>query len=152
MTPKTLQMSFGVGGPTKQIVESIVTSGFPPEEILQQLDSYGIDWYVTERGDLMIRYWQVGAEDFVPIERVATIRESRPVPSDAEALEWLSTHLRDIRARYGGQWIAIVGNTIVSAAPNLPSLLRELHQAGVERPLITEVPAERVIWTTAYAY
>ena len=56
-----MQVSFGVGGATKNIHQSIVTSGLPPEEILKRLDSSGIQWYVTEKSDVMIRYWQIGA-------------------------------------------------------------------------------------------
>ena len=39
------------GGLAKKIVESVVTSGVPVEELLRHLESAGIDWYLTEEGD-----------------------------------------------------------------------------------------------------
>lgn len=145
-----MQVSFGVGGATKKILESIVTSGLPPEEILKRLDSYGIQWYVTEKSDLMIRYWQIGAEDFVPVERIARIRESQTVPAEASALEWLSGHLREVKADYADRWIAIIDNEVVADAESLPALLQKVHDARIENPFVTFIPAEPIIWSTAY--
>jgi hypothetical protein len=146
-----MKVSFAVGGPTKEIIESVGTSSLPPEEVLKQFDSYGIEWYLTETGDLMIRYWQVGAEDFVPAEHVARIREGRTVPPEASALEWLSRHLTDLKTRYPGQWIAVVNNQVVAASGNLAGLLQVIRDSGIENPFITEIPAGPLIWTTAYA-
>jgi len=145
-----MQVSFGVGGATKKILESVVTSGLPPEEILKRLDSYGIQWYVTEKGDLMVRYWQIGAEDFVPVERMARIRESQTVPAEASALEWLSGHLREVKADYADRWIAIIDNEVVADAESLPALLQKVHDARIENPFVTFIPAEPIIWSTAY--
>lgn len=145
-----MQVSFGVGGATKKILESIVTSGLPPEEILKRLDSSGIQWYVTEKSDLMIRYWQIGAEDFVPVERIARIRESQTVPAEASALEWLSGHLREVKADYADRWIAIIDNEVVTDAESLPALLQKVHDARIENPFVTFIPAEPIIWSTAY--
>lgn len=145
-----MQVSFGVGGTTKKILDSIATSGLPPEEILKRLDSYGIQWYVTEKGDLMIRYWQIGAEDFVPVERIARIRESQTVPAEASALEWLSGHLREVKADYADRWIAIIDNEVVADAESLPALLQKVHDARIENPFVTFIPAEPIIWSTAY--
>ncbi len=146
-----MKASFAVGGPTKGIIESIGTSSLSPEEILERLDSYGIEWYLTEAGDLMIKYWQVGAEDFLPAEHVGTIRQGQTVPREASALEWLSRHLSDLRAQYVGQWVAIVENQVVAAAANLPDLLQRVRDSGIENPFITEIPAGPIIWTTVYA-
>ena len=146
-----MRTSFAVGGPTKEIVESVATSNLPPEEILKRLDSYGIDWYLTGAGDLMLRYWQVGVEDFVPREHVGRIREGRMVPREASALEWLSRHLHDLRAKYAGQWIAVVDNQVVAASTSLPGLLQQVRDSGMENPFITEIPTKPLIWTTAYA-
>ncbi len=145
-----IEASFAVGGATKKILESIVTSGLPSEEILKRLDSYGINWYVIEKSDLMIRYWQVGAEDFIPTERIATIRETQAVPPEASTLEWLSAQLREIKARYSDRWIAIIDNQIVADAENLPSLLQKVHDAQIVNPFITFIPEEPIIWATAY--
>lgn len=145
-----MQVSFGVGGTTKKILDSIATSGLPPEEILKRLDSYGIQWYVTEKGDLMIRYWQIGADDFVPVERIARIRESQTVPAEASALEWLSGHLREVKADYADRWIAIIDNEVVADAESLPALLQKVHDARIENPFVTFIPAEPIIWSTAY--
>lgn len=143
--------SFSINAATKEIVESAVTSSLPPEKILERLDSYGIEWHLTEQGDLFIRYWQVGAEDFVPIGHIARIREGRAVPNDASTLEWLSTQLPELNKRYAGQWIAVIENQVVASAPNLPDLLQRIHDSAIEHPFITEIPAQPLIWNTAYA-
>lgn len=146
-----MRTSFAVGGQTKEIFESLVTSGLPPEEVLKSLESYGIDWYLTTRGDLMIRYWQVGAEDFVPAQKVGTIQEGRIVPPEANALEWLSRHLPYLRTKYAGQWIAVINNQVIAAATDLPDLLKQVRDSGMEHPFITQIPTNPLIWTTAYA-
>lgn len=151
MNSAVVTTSFHVGGPTKEIVESVVTSSLSPEELLRQLDSYGVEWYLTDEGDLMIRYWQVGAEDFIPSEHVGRIREGWKVPREVNSLEWLSRHLSDLRARYPGQWIAVVEDEVVAASKNLADLLQQVRDSGVEHPFITEIPTGPVIWTTAYA-
>lgn len=143
--------SFAVGTPTKEIIDSIVTGSLPREEILARLNSFGIEWYLTERGDLMIRYWQVGAKDFVPTEHTARIREGQRLPPEASMLEWLSGNLRELEARYAGQWIAGVGNQVVAASSSLPGLLEQLRDLRIESPFITQIPAGPVIWSTTYA-
>jgi hypothetical protein len=136
---------------TKRIIESTVTSGFAPEQILRHLDSYGVDWYLTDQGDLMIKYWQIGAEGFVSPEHVGRIRAGRPIPSEMHALEWVSAHIPALQQRYGGQWIAVVGEAVIASADNLPQLLEKVQASGVERPFVTEIPTGSITWDTAYA-
>lgn len=146
-----MKVSFAVGGPIKQVVDSIVTSNLPPEELLKSLDSYGIDWYLTDAGDLMIRYWQIGADNFVPAERVGRIQAGRELPSQAYALEWLSAHLPDLRTKYAGQWIAVIDNQVAVFAKTLPELLQQVRASGLQNPFITQIPASPLVWNTAYA-
>jgi Family of unknown function (DUF5678) len=141
---------FAVGGQTKTIIESLVTSGLSPEDVVEHLDSYGIDWYLTEKGDLMIRYWQVAAEDFVPKEQVATIRENQTVPPDASSLEWLSSRLSEIRGQHANCWIAIKNQTVVASARNLTDLLTSVRDIQIDNPFVTFIPSEPIVWATAY--
>ncbi|MFZ1057711.1 MAG: DUF5678 domain-containing protein [Candidatus Rokuibacteriota bacterium] len=134
---------------TKVILESAATSGLSPEEILQRLDSYGVEWYLTEQGDLMIKYWQVGAEDFVSPERVGTIQVG-PVPVEANSLEWVSRHLTELRQEHAGQWVAIVGEQVAAFAPTLAQLLERVGELGIDRPFLTEIPAGPITWITTY--
>ncbi len=146
-----MEAPFAAGGETKTIVKSIVSSGLPAEEVIKHLDSYGIDWYVTEKDDLMIRYWQIGAEDFVPKERVGTIGESQTVvPPEPTALEWLSKHLTKVKSQYSNRWIAIIDNRVTADAENLPVLLQKVQNAEIENPFITFIPGEPIVWSTAY--
>jgi len=139
-----------IGDSTISIIESLVTSGHAVDDILRQLDSFGIEWYVTEEGDLMVRYWQVGAQRLVPLNHVARIRASQSLPTSAEALEWLSANLDDLRARHAGQWLAIVGHEVVASAPDLAALLTvTAHLEGVA-PFITQIPEEPISWRTAF--
>src|SRR3989304_6107027 len=94
-------------GDTKDIVGAIVTGGGRPEDILQQLDSLGIESYFPESSDLWIRSWQVIAEDFVPSKQVWQIRGSHTPPTQASDLEWVSRNLPELEATYAGQWIAV---------------------------------------------
>lgn len=135
---------------TMDIVRAITTSGVRPEDIGQQLDSIGIEWHITETGDLFVKFWQVVAEDFVPRDQVAQIQESHAPPTQASDLEWVSRNLRELEARYAGQWIAVDRGKVVAAATDLPGLLQQTAELGVEGPLITQIPSEPVIWTTAY--
>lgn len=148
---KATSTFFRVGGSTKSITDSTATGSLSPQEILERLDSYGIEWYVTERGDLLIRYWQVAAEGFVRPEQVARIREGRAIPDEADALEWVSRHLAELQEKYPGRWIAIAGSRVVAASATLPDLLQQLSTLRIDRLFITEVPAEPAVWETAYA-
>ena len=137
----------------KTVVTSIFASGAKSpeslEEFLSALDKFGIEWFVTEKGTLMIKYWQIGAEDFVSPEQTAIIRSDRPSPEQGDELNWLSKNLQNIRGRYGGLWVAVYNNEIIAAAPDLPDLIRQI--GGFDRPLITFIPAEPVVWTFTYA-
>ena len=133
------------------ILDFAVTSGRPPEEIFRQLDLYGIHWYVTDQGDLLIRSWQVAAEEFVPAEKVAEVRQSQTVPNDADALEWVSTNLEQLTSEYAGSWIAVSNNAVAAASINLQELLSRIQAQSIQNPLITRVPEAPIIWETAYA-
>lgn len=151
MTVSSARMSSSVGSPfTKEIVESFSTGSRSPEEVLARLDEFGISWHITDEGDLVIRYWQVVAEDFVPKEHVARIRASRSAPAEADSLEWVSRHMEELKARYGGQWVAIAGGEVVAFSPTVQGLIETLQEAGVQGPFITQIPAEPVVWRSAY--
>jgi Family of unknown function (DUF5678) len=138
---------------TKQIVESVVTSALSPEETILQLDRYGIEWYIAEVRTLMYRSWQVGAENFVSPQDVPRLQAGRQMPTEADALDWMGRNLDELRARYSGQWVAIVRDRVVAHAPSVAALLEALtgQGEGGGRPLITQVPAEPVTWITTYA-
>ncbi len=136
----------------QKILKSALTSASSPAEVLKQLSSYGIEWYLTEKGTLAIKYWQIGAEDFVRPEQVAALREGSSEPPEADALEWVSKNLPDLRNQYPGKWVAVVDNWVACSADDLPSLMRQLSEEGVERPFITQIPTHEIVWTTTYAY
>lgn len=134
----------------KTVLRLISGSGTKsPEEFLETLDKFEIEWHVTEKGTLMIKYWQIGAEDFVPPEQAAVIRFDRPSPEHGDELDWLSKNLPNVRGRYSGQWVAVYINEIVAAAPVLSDLIRQI--GGFDRPLITFIPVDPVVWTFTYA-
>ena len=135
---------------TMDIVRAVVTAGGRPEDIRQQLDSLGIEWHIAESGDLWIRSWQVVAEDFVSREQVAQIQGSHAPPTQASDLEWVSRSLPELEAKYAGQWIAVDRGKVVAAATDLPGLLQQTAELGVDSPFITQIPSEPVTWTMAY--
>lgn len=136
---------------TKEILHSWVTGTGRPEEVLQRLDYYDIEWYVTERGRVMVKVWQVGAEGFVSEDRMAEIMEGRDYPPEANALEWVSQHLSELQKDYAGHWIAVVGDRLVAASVDLPGLTAQLASIDVGTPLVTEIPTEPVVRDMAYA-
>lgn len=136
-------------GDFKNVIESMSIEAQSPTEFLAALDRIGIESYVTEEGHLMIRYWQIGAEDFVPPEQASIIRTSRPLPDQGDNMDWLSKNLQTIRQEYGGKWVAVYNERIVASSSTLPDLMNQIEE--YDRPLITLIPAGPVIWTFTYA-
>jgi hypothetical protein len=58
-------------------------------------------------------------------------------------MSWLNQHRDEVRARYEGRWIAVVGEEIVADAPDALSLRDRLRSSGYQRPFVTAVPTER---------
>ena len=135
----------------RSIITSITTTtgAKSPEEVLEALSKFGIEWYLTEEGTLMIRYWQLGAEGFLSPEQAATIRSANPTPPESNELDWLSKNLQDVLRSYPGRWIAIYLNKIATAAETLPELMNQL--SGIDKPFITFIPRDPVVWTFTYA-
>jgi hypothetical protein len=131
------------------IIDSVTTGAKSPEEILDTLEKYGIEWYLSEGGTLMIKYWQVGAEGFVTPEKAAIIMSTRQSPDQADELDWLSKNLQSIRDQFAGQWVAVHGNAVVAGAPDLSDLMNQITEYN--RPFITFIPADPVLWTFTYA-
>lgn len=130
-------------------IASISSGAKAPQEVLESLTKFNIDWYVTEEGTPMIRYWQVAAEGFVSPGQAAEIRLTRQAPEQSDELDWLSKNLESIRQDYRGKWVAIYENRIVAAATDLPSLMSQISQ--FDKPFITFIPAEQIIWNFTYA-
>ena len=133
------------------VTSSTATGAKSPEEALDtldRLDKSGIESFLTEEGDLWIRYWTIAAEDFVSPEHAVIIRSRRLSPEGTDKIDWLSKNLTDIRRRYGGQWVAVYGDAIVAAAPTLVDLMNQITE--FDRPLITFIPTAPVLWTFTY--
>src|SRR3972149_4586991 len=107
-------------GDFKSVIESMSIEAQSPTELLSALDRIGIESYVTEEGHLMIRYWQIGAEDFVPPEQVSIIHTSRHLPDQGDNMDWLSKNLQTIRQEYGGKWGGGYNERILASSSNLP--------------------------------
>ena len=150
MTDPRPPISFPVGD-TLKILESTVTSGRPRQEILQQLDSIGVEWYVTDQGSLWVRSWQVAAKDFIPIESVAEVRQGHTIPNDADALEWVSANLEHLTREYAGNWIAVSNNSVAAASTTLQELLCLIEAQSIHDPFLTQVPKGPITWNMAYA-
>jgi len=136
-------------GEVKANLKAMLTSAKSPEETLEMLDRIGLEPFVTEEGDLLVRIWTVAAEDFVPREEAAIIRAKRATSEKSDDLDWLSKNLAAIRGQYAGEWIAVYEGKVIDHAPALPELLGRISE--FERPLITFIPAEPVTWTFTYA-
>lgn len=133
----------------RDIVASTSTGAKSPQEVLEALTKFGIDWYVTEEGNLLIRYWQIGAEGLFSPEQAAEIRLTRQSPEQIYELDWLSRNLESIRQEYASQWVAIYENRIVAASSDLPNLMNQINQ--FDKPFVTFIPSDQIVWTFAYA-
>lgn len=141
-----------IGDPAIQQIEEIVSTvaGKSPEETLEALDRYGIEWYISEGGTLLIRSWQVVDERFESPEQAAEIRVGREMPKEVDYLEWLSSNLEELRRLYAGQWIAIAHGEVVASAPTLPELVEAAETVGIERPFVTFITEQDITWNIAY--
>lgn len=135
-------------GELKTFLTQVSTGAKSPEEILEALGKYGIEWYLTEEGTLMIRYWQVGAEGFVFPEKAGVIRSRTSSPGQGNELDWLSKNLQRVREQYGGEWIAVYDDRIVAADRNLSDLMNQISE--FDKPLITFIPLEPTVWAFTY--
>lgn len=136
----------------KKIVNSTITGNIPYEELLKQLEHLDIEWQLTEEGTLWIKYWQIGAENFAPAEKIAELRTKGKITSEVDAMEWVSKHLSELRNRYSGKWIAVVNEEVIAASEDLSILLKQINTEGIEKPFVTQIPAQSITWTMAYAY
>ncbi len=135
-------------GSINEIISSTYTGDKSPQEVVESLNKSGIEWYVTEVGYLMIKFWQISAEGYVSREHAAKIRTIQNPQEQTNELEWLSKNLERIRSNYANKWIAIDRNRIVTYASDLPSLMRQITQ--IDKPFITFIPEEQVVWNFSY--
>lgn len=140
------------GDPAVQQIDEIISAvaGRSPEETLEALDRYGMQWHVSKGGDLLLRSWQVVAKGFVSPEQAAEIRIGREMPEELDHLEWLSSNLEELRRLYAGQWIAIAHGEVVASAPTLPELVEAAETVGIERPFVTFITEQDITWNMAY--
>lgn len=129
------------------IVTSVSTGSTSSGEVT--LKRLGGNTHDTAKGVLMFRYWQSTAENFVSPEQAAVVRTGQPSPEQGDKLEWLSSNLQDVCRGYGGQWIAVYNNGIVASALNLSDLMS--HITEFDKPLVTFIPSEPVVWNFTYA-
>lgn len=135
-------------GSINDIIASTSTGDKSPQEALEALTRAGFDCYVTEGGDLAIKYWQI-IKGFVSSEQAAIIRTTQQPQEQTDELEWLSKNLESIRPDYADQWVAISGNRIVAANSDLPNLMSQITQ--FDKPFITFIPSDQIVWNLTYA-
>ncbi len=134
-------------GKLRGTIDVVSTSASSAEEIMAHLDKIGMEPFVTEKGDLVIKCWQI-IEGFVSEEHAAVIRANRSSTAEGSEMDWLSENLQSIQEIYAGQWIGIADNEIVASSPTLPELLTLI--GDIDKPFVTFIPAEPVVWTFTY--
>lgn len=88
----------------------------------------------------------------MPVEHVAEIRGGKLPPPQADRLEWMSAQLDALRTQYAGKWVVVTDEGVVASAADLGELLSLIETQGVSDPFVTQIPAEPMIWNTAYAH
>lgn len=147
-----MKYSTGVSKTARDLIESALTGNLPFEEklaFLGGLEEADVESYLTEEGDLWVRYWQIGGRGFADRGEAAVIRQSRSVPGRANELDWLSRNLDSVREQYDGQWIAISGNEVSVSASSLSELMNQITE--LDQPFITFISPEPVVWSFTYA-
>lgn len=134
-------------GNLREIIDSVPTGATSSKEILAHFDRIGVEWHVTETGALGLKYWHL-LSGFVSKEAAVVIRENRPSTTEGSRTDWLSENLQLIQEKYAGQWIGIGDNEIVASALTLPELLTQI--GDIDKPLVTFIPAEPVVWEHVY--
>jgi DNA-binding transcriptional LysR family regulator len=137
----------------RDIVQAELTSGGSTDVLLGWRTELGIEHYVTQAGDLMVRVWQVGSENFVSSEEAARLREllGADPPKEIDALEWVSRNLARLKRDYPGRWIAVAQGRVVAEGATAAELLSAVEAGGIERPFVTQIPSRLVRRYTAYA-
>jgi len=133
---------------TKEIVSSVLSSAEPHTKVLSMLDQLEIDCHVTEEGALMAKIWWIADRDFVNPQTATAIRSSRPLDKEGKQLDWLSKNLENLCDQYGNEWIAIHDEKVVASGQTVSELMQKIE--AVDRPFITFIPSERIVWTVAY--
>jgi len=133
---------------TKNIIVSASSGTKSPKEVIKDLDKLNIKWTITEVGDLWIKSWQIAAKGYVTPEQAAIIRLKQQPRKQIDEIEWLSRNLESVRLSYANQWVAIYEKRIVAAATDLPNLMNQVSQ--FDKPFITFIPADEIVWEFAY--
>jgi len=129
-------------------LKSISISAKSSQKVLDVLTKFGIEWHISEKGTLWGKTWHTLADGFVSPEQATIIRSTRKSPEQRCELDWLSKNLQSIKQDYSGQWIAINENRIVTSANDLSDLMNQITQ--LDKPFITFIPADEIIWNFAY--
>lgn len=69
---------------------------------------------------------------------------------ESSNLDWLGSHLSELKKQYAGQWIAIDRQTVIASAQQLTDLLASLKDRTGTAPFITQVPVEEPSWNTLF--
>jgi len=70
---------------------------------------------------------------------------------DVDPLDWIAENLDELIERYPDTWIAVSQGEVVASSRDPADLKAQIDASGIERPLITEIPSEPIVWDTAYA-
>ena len=134
----------------ERLVQSALATGQAPEQILELLESLGVESYVTVTGDLMVKSWVIAATDFASPPLVSELIGERDAPREADALEWVSQHLDELRGHHAGQWIAVADGRLACSSVDLSGLLERIKDSGIVHPFITRIPEGPIVWNTAF--
>ena len=58
-------------------------------------------------------------------------------------IAWINSHQEEVSA-LEGKWVAIEGEQLIAAAPELKEVLRVAKGKGIDKPLVFKVPSKRI--------
>jgi hypothetical protein len=92
-----------------------------------------------------------GKEDKLQPKYLEVATREHQAQDDVDPLDWIAEHLDELIYRYPDMWIAVYQGEVVASARDPAVLKAQIDASGIERPLITEIPSEPIVWDTAYA-
>ena len=60
----------------------------------------------------------------------------RHKPVSNVELEWVAANFAELQAKYSGEWIAVMGETLIAHAVELDDVIQSTRQQGIDDPFI----------------
>ena len=63
-----------------------------------------------------------------------------------EEEKWIKMHFKELREKYPGKYIAILGNKIIASGTTAKKVLAEVKKKGIEHPRFMHIPKAKTVF------